>query len=145
MENKLTPPDLQLGDNVRRHSSSSVSPTPPRSPLFLIHKPPSSPGGLSNCSSNGPDRNSLSPNIGRFFTLSSPSTKKVCTMDCAHCKHMARSLRPASPLYDSSSAPCSRKGSVVVGKFWKNFNKIFFSKISQIFLDFFFQIVPNVP
>ena len=119
MENKLTltAPDLQLGGTYRRHSSSSVSPTPPRSPTFLIHKPPSSPGGLSNCSSNGPDRNSLSPNVGRFFTLSSPTTKKVCTMDCAHCKHMAKNLRAASPIFnDSASAPCSRKSSVVVGK-----------------------------
>ena len=124
-ENNLTAPDLTLGGNVRRHSSSSVRDTPPRSPTFLIHKPPSSPGGLSNCSSNGgTDRNSLSvsPNIGggRFFTLASPTiTKKVCTMDCSHCAHMAKNSRAASPMFgddSSASAPCSRKPSVVLGK-----------------------------
>lgn len=122
MENKLKlVVDMSINEDEgisRRHSSSSAC-TPPRSPLFLIHKPPSSPGGLSNCSASSNEhirnpRNSLSP-FGRY---SSNSAKKVCTMDCAHCRHMARNLRSESPNFNEClSAPCSRKSSVVYGKF----------------------------
>ena len=54
MENKLrleapvTGIDMSFcGRYVRRHSSSTGA-TPPRSPTFLIHKPPSNPGDLSS-------------------------------------------------------------------------------------------------
>ena len=51
MENKLSAPvpgiDMSFcGRYVRRHSSSTGA-TPPRSPTFLIHKPPSNPDDLS--------------------------------------------------------------------------------------------------
>ena len=110
MENQLTAPVYDgsfFGKYVRRHSSSTGC-TPPKSPIFLIHKPPSTPNDLS---ANGDlkDRPNLSP-LNRF--LSTP-TKKVCTMDCAHCRHVARSLRPESPSFaECLSAPCSRKSSV---------------------------------
>ena len=121
--NTLSAPTTHHNNGGRRHSSSSAI-TPPRSPTVLIHKPPSSPGGLSSVSGASPNQNSdfggsgtLSPAVNRFFTLS-PTTKKVCTMDCGHCRHLARSLREesASPLGFPASAPCSRKSSVVVGK-----------------------------
>ena len=122
MENKLSAPvtDILFSGNVRRHSSSC---TPPRSPIFLIHKTPSSPGADPRASAssleNGGcsptirshDRNSLSP-FGRFGT-----TKKVCTMDCAHCRTICRNSRSESPNFaECLSAPCSRKSSVNLGK-----------------------------
>ena len=94
----------------RRHSSSTC--TPPRSPIFLIHKPPSTPGDLGSTDSNISDKHLLSPLNRRF------STKKVCTMDCPNCRNMAaQKLRAESPNHIGFlSAPCSRKASMASGK-----------------------------
>ena len=112
----IEPPAAMTLPSNRRHSSSSAM-TPPKSPSFCIHKPPSSPGGLSVTGRSGSgniDQHSLSPMIGRFFGSLSPTTsKKVCTMDCAHCRHMARNSRSGSPNFaECVSAPCSRKSSI---------------------------------
>ena len=117
MENKLSvspmPTDLRMG--FRRHSSSAR--TPPRSPIFLIHKPDSTPGDLGSTDSNisgyslSNDKHLLSPLNRRF------STKKVCTMDCANCRSIAKNLRAESPnQIGFLSAPCSRKSSMALGK-----------------------------
>ena len=75
--------------------------------------------------SNHIPRYPLSPSFGRMFSSLTP-TKKVCTMDCTHCRSfMARNLRSESPNNGGGkagpeclSAPCSRKSSVVFhGKF----------------------------
>ena len=125
MENKLSAPvpgiDMSFcGRYVRRHSSSTGA-TPPRSPTFLIHKPPSNPGDLSTANNT---RYPLSPTLGRMFASLTP-TKKVCTMDCSQCRSfMAKNLRSDSDSPNNLagseclSAPCSRKSSVVFhGKF----------------------------
>lgn len=98
----------------RRHSSSTC--TPPRSPIFLIHKPPSTPGTpMGSTDSNisiSDNKHLLSPLNRRF------GTKKVCTMDCPNCRSMAaQKLRAESPNYVGFlSAPCSRKSSMASGK-----------------------------
>ena len=100
----------------RRGSNTSLanSTTPPRSPIPIFFKPPSSPGGYSIIS-NGSNENSGGTSGRRFFA-SSPR-KQVCTMDCANCRKMALRIREetASPL-DYASAPCSRKSSGGLGK-----------------------------
>ena len=96
----------------RRHSSSAC--TPPRSPIFLIHKPENLDGSTDSnlTGSLTNDKNLLSPLNRRF------STKKVCTMDCAHCRSIAKQLRADSPNpMGFLSAPCSRKSSMASGKF----------------------------
>jgi hypothetical protein len=94
-------------DYARRGSNTSIGNG--LAPTFLAPKPPVSPGAISNCSAD----------IRRFFNPS-PS-KKVCTMDCAGCRQMARQIREAesnaSPLESAvNSAPSSRKASVGIGK-----------------------------
>ena len=145
MENKLSVspftmghPDIRSGSSrdraFRRHSSSTC--TPPRSPIFLIHKPPSTPGtpgdlGSTDSNISISDKHLLSPLNRRF------STKKVCTMDCPNCRNMAaQKLRAESPNYVGFlSAPCSRKSSMASGKkiiiFTKNLSS---GKLSENFL-----------
>ena len=97
-------------DFARRGSNTSIGSS--ISPTFLAPKPPVSPGAISNCSAE----------IRRFFGPS-PS-KKVCTMDCSNCRQMARQIRDQqqaeglqSPVDSAaSSAACSRKSSVGIGK-----------------------------
>ena len=93
-------PHLLLGVNVGHGRQSS---TPPRSPIAMFC-PPLSPGGLSQGSNHS----------GRRFFNPSPS-RKVCTMDCIHCRKMARQIRDDGENF--ASAPVSRKSSGGDGKF----------------------------
>ena len=143
----------------RRHSSCSMSNTPPRSPTFLLpmNRLPEIATESGRSSSNGggppdggqtgsllgtggpPSSRGVSPAISRFF----PSPKrKVCTMDCEKCRRdMTSQLRidQESQLNLALSAPCSRKSSAAANGKPRSNNM----PIASLFLDSFPQYLPT--
>ncbi|TRY68217.1 hypothetical protein TCAL_16471 [Tigriopus californicus] len=104
MDNIQIPTTVICDVSGRRSSNSSLisGSTPPKSPIIFLEAP-CSPGGqsaISNCS------------IELRRMISSP-VKKVCTMDCVHCRKMSFQLldESRSPFEYAYSAPCSRKSS----------------------------------
>ncbi|XP_071745727.1 uncharacterized protein [Lepeophtheirus salmonis] len=93
------------------HSSNSLSRSPTSHHFSRYFGGGTSPGGISITSHDGGGGGSY-----RRYVIS--PHRRVCTMDCSHCRQMARQIRDelVSPFFECASAPCSRKSSGGVGK-----------------------------